>query len=75
MTASMSAPVLFDQKEAARYLGVSTRWLRDQADLRPRELPGHGEKRKPLLRYHKNDLDAQIAKWAEEQRGRSRRKA
>lgn len=65
----MTDTVLLDQKKAATYLGVSTRWLRDQADIRPRELPGHGAKKKPLLRYHRDDLDAQIARWNEEQRG------
>jgi hypothetical protein len=74
MTPDIPESVLFTQKRAAKYLGVSASYLRRRVNIRPRELPGDGPKKKPLLRYHRDDLDAQIAKWNDEQRG-GRKKA
>lgn len=71
----MPDKALFDRRSAADYLDVSPGWLRRQADIRPIELPGHGPKKRPLLRYRKEDLDAQIARWNEDLRGRPRKKA
>jgi hypothetical protein len=70
----ISDAVLLTQKQAAKYLGVSPSYLRRRVNIRPRELPGDGPKGKPLLRYHRDDLNAQIARWNEEQRG-GRKKA
>lgn len=71
----MTDKALYDRKNAANYLDVSPGWLRRQADIRPIELPGHGPNKRPLLRYRKEDLDAQIARWNEEQRGGKKRRA
>lgn len=68
----MTNKALFTQAEAATYLGVKVRWLRDEATIVPRQLPGHGEKKKPLIRYHRDDLDEWIRKQQEAQKGRRR---
>jgi hypothetical protein len=64
--------LLYNQEEAARLLGVSRRYLRLEADIKPREIPGHGPTGKPLLRYHIDDIKATIAKWHDQQKGRRR---
>lgn len=69
----MPDKVGFTQDEAATYLGVRVSWLREESSIVPREYPGHGPKKKPLIRYHKDDLDAWLQKQHEEQKGRRRR--
>ena len=51
---------LLRQPEAAEYLGVSVRYLRQRTDVPVILLPGHGDKGRPLLRYRRRDLDAWI---------------
>lgn len=51
---------LLTQKEAARYLGVSVRYLQQRAEVRRTLLPGHGPTRRPLIRYRRADLDAWV---------------
>lgn len=68
----MADQLLFDQTQAAKLLGVSKRYLRLVADIKPRELPGHGKTGRPLLRYHIDDINATIAKWHEQQKGKKR---
>jgi Helix-turn-helix domain len=68
----MTNKALYTQTEAATYLGVKVRWLREEATVVPRQLPGHGEKGRPLIRYHKDDLDEWIRKQHEQQKGRRR---
>lgn len=69
----MPEKVLFSQDEAATYLGVRVSWLREEGSIVPRELPGHGPKKKPLIRYHRDDLDKWIVDQHEAQKGRRRR--
>jgi hypothetical protein len=68
----MRDKLLYTQAEAATLLSVSVRYLRDEADIKPREIPGHGPERKPLLRYHIDDIKATLAKWHDAQKGRRR---
>lgn len=65
--------VMLTQDEAATYIGVRVSWLREEASIVPRELPGHGPRKKPLIRYHKDDLDEWLRRQHEEQKGRRRR--
>jgi hypothetical protein len=66
----VSNKALFTQAEAATYLGVKVSYLRAEASIVPRELPGHGEKGRPLIRYHKDDLD----KWLSDLKNKGGRK-
>ena len=69
--ASMTNKALFSQQEAAAYLGVKVRYLRDEVSIVPRELPGHGEKKRPLIRYHRDDLD----QWLRDLQAKGRKRA
>jgi hypothetical protein len=60
------------RRKPRRSLSVSVRYLRDEADIKPREIPGHGPEKKPLLRYHIDDIKATLAKWHDAQRGKRR---
>lgn len=53
-------PAYLSQKDAAAYLGVSVRYFRDHVDVRPKELPGRGDR--PLLRWAVADLDAWVVR-------------
>ena len=61
---------LWTQLEAAYYLGVSARYLRD-SDCPKVLLPGTGKKGQPLVRYE----PAAVKSWAEAWRTRSFRRA
>ena len=61
--AANSAERLWAQLEAARYLGVSTRYLR-ASDCPKILLPGTGPKGKRLVRY----ASADVKTWAERYR-------
>lgn len=60
----VSTPAYLSQVEAARYLGVSVRWFRDNVTVEavPVGLPRPGKR--PLLRYRTADLDAWVASCA-----------
>ena len=47
---------LWTQKEAAAYLVMSTRWLRD-SNVPKILIPGNGSKGKPAIRYEKGAID------------------
>lgn len=68
----MSDKLLYTQSAAAALLSVSVRYLREEADIRPREIPGHGPQAKPLIRYHIDDIKATLARWYEQQTGKRR---
>ena len=53
---------LWTQKEAAYFLGVSARYLRD-SDCPKVLLPGNGAKGQPLVRYDPADVKAWAARW------------
>lgn len=58
MTPTTVQPRGLSQRDAARYLGVSTRWFRDHVDVEAKPV-GHPEPgKKPLLRYRIEELDA-----------------
>lgn len=61
----MSEQRLFNQVEAARYLGVSVRWFRDHVHIEPIPVGVVMADRRPLFRYTRDDLDALVAAWAE----------
>ena len=61
---------LWTQNEAAYYLGVSARYLRD-SDCPKVLLPGTGKKGQPLVRYE----PAAVKSWAEAWRTRTFRRA
>lgn len=54
---------LWTQKEAASYLRVSARWLRDSGAPKTL-LPGNGPQGKPVVRYRREDVD----EWLESHR-------
>jgi hypothetical protein len=56
---------LWTQEEAATYLNVSTRYLRDSACPKT-ALPGNGEKGESLIRYKPED----VIRWADSWRTR-----
>lgn len=68
----MPDKLLYTQAATAALLSVSVRYLREEADIRPREIPGHGPKAKPLIRYHIDDINATLARWHEQQMGKRR---
>ena len=49
-----------NQKSAARYLNVSTRWFRDRVDVTPMVVGEPTVGRRPLMRYSEDDLDAWV---------------
>lgn len=51
-------PAYLSQRAAAAYLGVSTRYFRDHVAVRPKELPGSGNR--PVLRWAVADLVAWV---------------
>ena len=53
---------LWTQAEAAYYLGVSARYLRESACPKVL-LPGNGPKGQPLVRYDPADVKAWQAQW------------
>lgn len=57
---------LFSQVEAARYLGVSVRWFRNNVHVEPIAIGVVMADRRPLLRYRREDLDALVEQWAKE---------
>ncbi len=57
----MTTPIVaryLKRPDAARYLGVSVKYFRRHVDVRPKELPGRGER--PLLMWSVADLDAWV---------------
>jgi hypothetical protein len=56
------------QAEAAMFLGVSVRYLRDSACPKIL-LPGHGKRGQSLLRYSPMDVMAWASKWRTERGG------
>ena len=54
----------FSQVEAAKYLGVSTRWFRDHVNIEPVPFGPVSSDKRPLMRYLREDLDALIKAWA-----------
>ena len=54
---------LWTQEEAAEYLNVSKRYLRDSACPK-HELPGNGEKEQPLIRYKPEAVIAWADRWS-----------
>lgn len=59
---------LWNQREAAQYLGVSVRYLRESTCPKLL-LPGNGPKGHHVVRY----LPAEVRAWAEQWNGRSQR--
>lgn len=55
---------LLSQVEAARYLGVSVRWFRDNVHVQPIAVGVVMSDRRPLLRYRREDLDVVVDGWA-----------
>lgn len=55
---------LFSQVQAARYMGVSVRWFRDNVHVQPIAVGPVSSDKRPLLRYRGEDLDAVIESWA-----------
>lgn len=55
---------LYSQVDAARYLGVSVRWFRDNVHVEPIPVGPVSADRRPLLRYRREDLDQLVAVWA-----------
>ena len=53
---------LWNQREAAYYLGVSARNLRD-SDCPKVLLPGNGKSGQPIVRYDPVDVKAWAARW------------
>ncbi len=53
---------LWTQKEAAAFLRVSTRYLRESGCPKVL-LPGTGTKGQPLVRYDPRDVRAWMARW------------
>lgn len=58
--AAQGATRLLTQREAATFLGVSARYLRDSSCPKIL-LPGNGEKGQPLVRYD----PSQVRTWAQ----------
>lgn len=58
---------LLTQREAAEYLAVSARYLRESSCPKVL-LPGHGKKGHPLVRYSLRDLHDWRAQWATNRR-------
>ncbi len=53
---------LWNQREAAYYLGVSARYLRD-SDCPKVLLPGNGKSGQPIVRYDPAGVKAWAARW------------
>lgn len=53
---------LWTQREAARYLNVSARYLRESGCPKVL-LPGNGPKGQPLVRYRPADVEAWLQAW------------
>jgi hypothetical protein len=53
---------LWTQREAAHFLGVSARYLRDSSCPKIL-LPGNGEKGQPLVRYDPAEVRAWMSAW------------
>lgn len=53
---------LWTQAQAADYLNVSIRYLRDSACPKV-HLPGHGRRGRPLVRYNPKDVAAWAERW------------
>jgi hypothetical protein len=53
---------LWTQPEAAAYLGVSARYLRESGCPKVL-LPGNGPKGQPLVRYRPADVEAWLTAW------------
>ena len=53
---------LWNQREAAHYLGVSARYLRD-SDCPKVLLPGNGKKGQSLVRYDPADVREWAQRW------------
>ncbi len=62
-TSDVIVPALLTPKQAAAYLGLSVVHLRRLA-ITPLPLPGHGEGKRPRLRYRRVDLDQFIERMA-----------
>lgn len=60
---ALASDHLWTQAEAAYFLGVSTRYLRDSACPKVL-LPGTGEKAQPLVRYDPSAVREWAAKWS-----------
>lgn len=61
---------LWTQAEAAKYLGVSIRYLRDSACPKVL-LPGNGKRGQPLVRYSPMAVIKWAACWATDRGGES----
>jgi hypothetical protein len=59
----MSDEPLWTQKQAASYLGVSARYLRDSTCPKLL-LPGHGKAGHPIVRYEPDEVRAWARAWA-----------
>lgn len=59
---------LWTQAEAAKYLGVSVRYLRDSACPKVL-LPGNGGRGQPLVRYNPVDVMVWAKRWCTDSRG------
>ena len=53
---------LWNQREAAYYLGVSARYLRE-SDCPKVLLPGNGKAGQPIVRYDPADVKTWVARW------------
>jgi hypothetical protein len=58
----LPADRLWSQREAAYYLGVSARYLRD-SDCPKVLLPGNGKAGHPIVRYDPADVKAWASRW------------
>jgi hypothetical protein len=65
--AELSDDRLWNQREAAQYLAVSARYLRESTCPKVL-LPGNGAKGQPLGRYDPADVKAWQAQWNTKQR-------
>jgi hypothetical protein len=60
---ALASDHLWSQKEAAYFLGVSTRYLRESSCPKVL-LPGTGEKGQPLVRYEPAAVRQWYAQWS-----------
>lgn len=58
----LSVARLWCQQEAAMFLGVTTRYLRDSSCPKML-LPGNGPKGQPLVRYDPTEVRAWVRSW------------
>lgn len=58
----------FSQVEAAKYMGVSVRWFRDNVHLEPVPYGDRPLGARPLMRYMREDLDVVLDSWKQRRR-------